>query len=450
MTRVKPRYRWYRHCELLAAVLQRVADGEIRRLMVFMPPRHGKSELVSRLFTAYYLYRFPHRWVGINSYGQELANTLSRAAQENFSRGDGQVRADASAVKHWETPDGGGLWAAGVGGPITGKGWHLGVVDDPLKNAEEAKSEVRRAGQQEWYESTFYTREEPNDEGDPNGALIVIQTRWNEQDLSGWLLAQEGDEEPEGWHIVCFEAVKEADEPEFPPTCTVEPDWRQPGEALCPERRPIEKLRRIAKRIGPYYWNALFQQRPRPREGGFFKTGLISSVEAAPADAPRVRYWDKAATEGAGDYTVGLLMARGPDGIFYVEDVVRGQWGPAERDRRMLATAESDRAKYGERVSIWIEQEPGSGGKESALASIQLLAGYAVRSEPVTGDKQVRADPFAAQVEAGNVRLVRGRWNSTAYLRELEAFPNGSHDDQVDTSSGAFNKLTAGNEIEFF
>ncbi|HTE19108.1 MAG TPA: terminase family protein, partial [Armatimonadota bacterium] len=187
---VRPRYQWYRHCVVLADALQKVVDGEITRLMVFMPPRHGKSELVSRLFSAYYLYRHPERWVGINSYSAELAYTLSRAAREHYTRSGAGLRGDASAVKHWETGGGGGLWAAGVGGPITGKGFHAGVIDDPLKNAEEAASDTILAKQKEWYNSTFYTREEPG------GAIIVVQTRWNEGDLSGWLLAQEGEDEP--------------------------------------------------------------------------------------------------------------------------------------------------------------------------------------------------------------------------------------------------------------
>ncbi|RME24447.1 MAG: terminase, partial [Candidatus Zixiibacteriota bacterium] len=155
--RVNPRFKFYRHIEKLIAVLQRVADGEINRLMVFMPPRHGKSETVSRLFSAYYLYKHPERWVGINSYAAELAYTLSRNARENYVAGGGALKNDAAAVKHWETGKNGGLWAAGVGGPITGKGFHLGIIDDPLKNAEEAASDTIRAKQKDWYRSTFST-----------------------------------------------------------------------------------------------------------------------------------------------------------------------------------------------------------------------------------------------------------------------------------------------------
>lgn len=153
-----------------------------------------------------------------------------------------------------------------------------------------------------------------------------------------------------------------------------------------------------------------------------------------------VRYWDKAGTEGGGDWTAGVLIGRA-GATFYVLDVVRGQWSPAQRATVIRQTAALDAAVC-PRYSVWVEQEPGSGGKESALATITDLAGYDVHAEPVTGSKVVRAQPFAAQCEAGNVRLIAGGWNA-AYLNELCAFPAGPHDDQVDASSGAFAKLAA-------
>lgn len=151
-----------------------------------------------------------------------------------------------------------------------------------------------------------------------------------------------------------------------------------------------------------------------------------------------VRYWDKAATEGGGDYSAGVLVVE-HEGLWYVADVERGQWSARQRDVRMQQSAEADSTTT-QRLSVWVEQEPGSGGKESAEASIRLLSGYDVHSERVTGDKETRARPFAAQCEAGNVRIVRGEWNR-AFLNELFEFPNGSHDDQVDAAGGAFNKL---------
>lgn len=165
-----PHYQWYRHCEILERILLRVIAGELTRVMIFMPPRHGKSELVSRLFPAYYMYRFPERWVGLASYGAELAYALSGDVHDNYYRGMGYITAPRGAVKHWRSKTRqGGLWAAGIDGPMTGKGFHLGIIDDPVKNSAEAKSEVKRASAISWYQSTYYSRQEPN------AAIVLIQ-----------------------------------------------------------------------------------------------------------------------------------------------------------------------------------------------------------------------------------------------------------------------------------
>ena len=429
--RVHPRYLHYKHCQELIAVLQRVADGEIARLMVFMPPRHSKSETISRLFSAYYLYRHPSRFVGLASYGAELAYTLSRSARDHYTHAGGKMRSDAGAVKHWETTAGGGLWAAGVGGPITGKGFHLGIIDDPLKDAEEAASAVIRTKHKEWYASTFSTRQEPG------AQIVILQTRWHEDDLSGYLLTLEEDE-PESWYVVNMPAIAGDMQP-FPPTCAVHPDWRESGAALCPERYPLERLQKIARRIGDYFFQSLFQQHPRPREGMMFKAGRVQFVDVAPVNARRVRRWDIAASAGTGDYSSGVLEAWEAPGIVYIEDVVRGQWAGDERDRIMRETAELDRVR-GNVVQL-VPQDPGAAGKDQAAHFLRLLGGFTVEVERESGDKVTRADPFASQWNGGNVRIVRNeKWNQ-AYLDELYAFPQGKNDDQVDGSSGAYNKL---------
>lgn len=398
--------------------------------MIFLPPRHSKSELFSRLFSAYYLLRNPHHFVGINSYSADLAYTLSRASRENFIQCGGVVKDDVAAVKHWETPQGGGLWAAGVGGSITGKGFHLGIIDDPLKNAEEAASDVIREKHKEWYSSTFYTRQEPD------AAIVVIQTRWHEDDLSGWLLNEEIEgEQPENWHVVCLPAIAEESQ-SFPESCTIERDKREDGEALCPERYNETKLSKIKARIGEYHFGALYQQRPTSKQGLFFHVDKLEIVPTAPVEGRRARGWDKAATLDGGDYTAGVKILKGNDGLFYVMDVTRGQWDTASRDRTIRQTAVTD----GLGVRHIGEQEPGSGGKESAENFVRMLAGYGVNTVAATNAKEVRADPFSSQVNAGNVRLVKGDWNR-AYLEELRQFPHGKHDDQVDASSLAFNEL---------
>jgi predicted phage terminase large subunit-like protein len=448
---VRPRYKWYRHCVVLANVLQKVADGQIKRLMIFMPPRDGKSEQVSRLFAPYFLYRYPDRWVGLNSYGAELAYTLSRAARENYQRFGGLVKDDASAVKNWETLEGGGLWAAGVGGAITGRGFSLGIIDDPLKNAEEAASETIREKQKEWYGSTFYTREDPTDSGDtgqPSGAIIIVQTRWNEDDLSGWLLSQESsDEEPERWHIVCFEAIKEQESQSFPPTCTVEPDWRSPGEALCPERRPVEKLRRIASKITDYFFGALFQQRPRPATGHKFKKAWfrhwkfegggvfirLLDEERKPSklvkisDCRRFGTVDLAASlKTSADYTVIASWAVTPDSDLILLDLMRDRIEAPDFLKMAMAI-------YSEHDLAYLAVE--ANGMQ--LGSVQALRRNGIPTRGVTSqvDKLSRATTAIVRFEAGQVYLPeRASW-LPEYERELLTFPNDKHDDQVDVTS---------------
>lgn len=446
---VNPKYRWYKHCEVLADVLQRVADGQIKRLMVFEPPRHGKSETVSRLFTAYFLYRYPHRWVGLSSYAADLAYTLSRSARENYKAAGGAIKGDASAVVHWETGQGGGLWAAGAGGPATGKGGHLLLVDDPIKNAEEAASDTIRAKLQDWWNSTWYTREEPWSDTDPNGVMIVVQTRWHEDDLAGWLLNQEklaeDEDERERWHIVNLPAIAEEMNPkQFPETCTLEPDWRQPGDGLCPERRPIEKLRRILNRIGGYFFDALFQQRPSAKQGDFFKVDQFTIVKALPAGLRFCRAWDLAATnKKTSKRTAGVKIGKDANGIYYVASVKKGQWLSDERDREIVQTAALD----GTDCAIHLPQDPGQAGVDQKQKFVRMLAGYNVKVEPVTGSKETRADPFAAQVNAGNVRLLEADWNS-GFIEELRQFPRGAFSDQVDAGADAFAEVSLGGEFK--
>lgn len=179
----------------------------------------------------------------------------------------------------------------------------------------------------------------------------------------------------------------------------------------------------------------------RPAAGLIFNRGWFDVVDVAPAEAIRVRYWDKAGSDGAGAYSAGVRMSKTSAGVYYVEDVVRGQWSALERNTVVRSTAASD----GHDVEVWVEQEPGSGGKESAEISVRELAGYVIRVERVTGDKVSRAGPFSAQAEARNVRLVRNPVRDwiPAFLDELHGFPLGKYLDQADAASGAFNKLAA-------
>lgn len=255
--------------------------------------------------------------------------------------------------------------------------------------------------------------------------LVSHNTRWHSDDLAGRILASEDGPQ---WTVISLPAEAEKNDPL----------GRTEGAALCPERYDLAALARIHAILGNSYY-ALYQQRPTPLEGGMFKRPWFEIVDAAPFNAERVRYWDKAGTAGGGAYSCGVLMCRDTLQRFCIEDVVRGQWSALEREQVIKQTAMADDARYGQ-VAIWQEQEPGSGGKESAEATVRNLAGHIIHTERVTGDKVTRAEPYAAQCEGKNVKLVKGAWNG-AYLEELTGFPHGKYKDQVDASSGAFNKL---------
>lgn len=391
--------------------------------MLFVPPQHGKSQLATVRWPVWRLERDPSLRVCIAAYNQRHANRFSRGARRIAEARGLPLADDRVAVEEWETTAGGSVLAVGVGAGITGNPVDLLVIDDPIKSREEAESEAYRERVWDWYTDDLYTRLQPG------AAVVLIMTRWHLDDLAGRILASE---DAPHWTVVNLPAEAEENDPLN----------RAPGEALCPDRFPLEVLQRKRLVQGSAGYLAMYQQRPIPREGSMFKREWLSRiVGAAPANpAASVRFWDKAGTADGGAYTCGVLMVRDGDGLYYVADVVRGQWSAEARNRVMLDTARRD----GPSVAIWVEQEPGSGGKESAEVTLRMFAGWDVHAERATGDKATRALPFAAQCEAGNVRLVRTGLGSSclaAYVDELTSFPSGRYKDQVDASSGAFNKL---------
>lgn len=388
--------------------------------MIFCPPRHGKSEQATVRYPVWRLEQNPATRVVLAAYNQRFAEKLSRKARR-IAKERLPISRDRNTAAQWETDEGGGLRACGVGSPPTGEGCDLLVIDDPIKRREEADSEVYRERVWEWYSEDLYTRLEPG------AAVILILTRWHHHDLAGQIL--ESEDGP-SWEVVRLPALAEENDPL----------GRRPGQALCPERYNEADLARI-RRVQGLAFDALYQQRPTPRSGGMFQRHWFSQVmPGAPAGLTLIRYWDKAGTAGGGAYTAGVLMGKDPEGRYYVLDVRRGQLGPSDREKLIQATAHEDRARYG-RVSIGIEEEPADAGRESAQATIRGLAGFTAFAHRVTGSKEARAEPFAAQCGAGNVWLVAGPWNA-AYIEELCQFPKGAYKDQVDGSSGAFLRLS--------
>lgn len=428
---------------LIAEHLEAVERGEVKRLMVFMPPRTGKSELLIR-FVAWALGRNPDWSMIYTSYGADLAwekshEARNAVASDEFASVFGrqslaeqrvELSKSSRSVQRWRIQGRrGGLTAQGVGGPLTGKGAHVAIIDDPVKNREEADSFRVREHIWRWYVSTLYTRLEPA------GAVILVMTRWHVDDLAGRLLERaSSDPLADQWTVLSLPALAEEGEPD--------PLGRQPGQALNPDRFNEAALASIQTTVGRREWLALYQQRPAPAEGAMFQRAWFNVIGAAPVDpVARVRYWDKAATSGGGDWSVGVLMARTREGRFVVEHVTRGQWSSRQRDMVMRQTAAADAQLPGAAVRTVVEREPGSSGKEAAEAFVRMLAGFPVAVDLPSGSKEVRAQPYAAQAEAGNVDLVAGPWLET-YLEELTLFPFGGNDDQVDGSSGSFIWLT--------
>lgn len=445
VTKVNPRFQWYKHCEVIGAQLQRIADGDLKRLIIMLPPRHSKSEMVSRLLTSYLVYRFPEEWTALASYGASLAYKLSRASRDFARLGGVQLRGDAEAVHEWETTKGGGLWATGVGGSATGKGFKFGIIDDFVKDAQEAASDVIGERNDDWYGSTWYTRQEPD------AALIIVTTRWpGPGDQVGKLFAAENaDEHPERWHVIALEAIKTDLPYDIPATCTLEPDWREPGEALCPERYPIEKLRKIWARIKDFFFQSLFQQRESHREGKMFKWAWWAEVASAPVCDKYIRYWDLAGTEPKRkshdpDYTASTLGGRMADLRTALLDVTAFRESIAQRDVKIEAIARADKQHYGLKLKWWFEKEAGVGGEDRMDALVRRVQalGIAVEVEPASGDKLLRAEPLASAAESGNVLLGPGEWRDMFRTHMGEFSRTCKHDDIADSASGCFNRLS--------
>ena len=416
----------YPHLLLIAEKLQQVFHGECRRLIVEMPPRHGKSEFISKYWPAYFLIRNPDLRVILASYESDFAASWGRKAREvveDMGPYFGvRVKGQSSAAMRWDLEGReGGMVSCGARGPLSGRGMDLGIIDDPVKNDEEANSESYREKIWDWYLSTFSTRLHKG------GSIIIVMTRWNEDDLVGRLLESEkaGGEK---WDVLNLPAIAEKDE-----------DYglmkRKEGESLCPELIPHTMLEDIKGRLGEYWWGALYQQSPFPKGGGIFKRDMIRTVNAIPQSAIAVRAWDLAASK-TGKRTAGVLLAKTVDNEYIVGDVFTGKLEPAARDAMIRKVAERD----GSNIPIKIEQEPGSGGLAQIHTLVKKLAGFSVEGIRITGDKITRADPMASQSNVGNMTIVKGDWNDR-FLSELEAFPTGTDCDQVDALSLGFGYL---------
>ncbi len=424
--------RWIDHVSRLIA--RESAKGGAR-LAISVPPQHGKSLLASGLYPAWRLERDPRRRIGVVSYAETLAARSVRYGRDLIRERQDilRVRLGKSAEEYYETLDSGGVApgyvrAMGITGSITGFGFDDLVIDDPYASLAEASSETIRAKVREAFWAVLMTRLAKG------GNVIGIMTRWVTNDLFGELIADGVVRE------IRLPAIAEEDDPL----------GRAPGEAIWPELHPLSELEALRAKMPPSIWAALYQGRPLGESGGIFRRAWFEEVAVAPElVTARVRYWDPAASRkqnaGDPDYAVGTLMSKargGPiDGAYVVEHIDRDRGTALDLERRIVAAAKAD----GRRVRIRIEEEPGSQGAAYVAHLTRLLAGWDVRGvkHGAGADKRSRAMPFAAQMEVGNVRWVRGPWLEQA-KREMEVFVgDGSedHDDVPDSVTGAFEDL---------
>lgn len=373
-----------------------------------------------------------------STWGRKVRDTVTEHGKSWFGVTVSK-RTSASDMWNLAPPNKGGMYTAGVGGALTGKGANLLIIDDPVKNSADASSETLREKQWVWYKSTFRTRLEPG------GIILIIGTRWHEDDLIGRVVREQEEADPADPEVdrfirVRLPAIAEEPDEDFP---LPDPLGRKVGEALFPERFPVEKLRPLMSNA--YTWSSLYQQRPAPAEGGLFNKDWFIVEPKVPRDVKLkryVRYWDLAATDPkAGedpDWSVGLLMAHGDDDRFYILDMVRFRESPGKQNTTLRRTAVADNL----RVKHVAEQEPGSAGK----IAIWHLArgpfrGYRFRGKRTTGSKVLRADTVSDAVERGEVVLLKARWNRD-FFKEVTKFPNAAHDDIVDALSGGYEVLT--------
>lgn len=420
-----PNYSPAMHHRLIAEALERVERGEIDRLIINMPPRHGKSELASRRFPPFFVGRNPEKQIIACSYSDDMASDFGREVRnivgsEEFSeifRGVA-LSPDSKAANRWNTNKGGCYVAAGVGGGITGKGAHILLIDDPIKDREEAESETVRQKVWDWYTGVAYTRLMPG------GAVILIQTRWHDDDLAGRLLEAQEKGDGDKWTVLNLPAIATGDDPL----------GRKKGDPLWPEWYDTEALARIRNVLPSRDWNSLYQQDPVPDEGEYFKTEWFKWYYRK--DLPKkLKYYgasDYAVTEKGGDFTEHGVFAVDENDDLYIVDWWYGQ----------------------ESSNVWIEElirlntlYPTLQWAEESGQIVKSVGPFIDKRQTETGkyfyrvqyasskDKPTRAQTFRARAAQGKVYLPRNTPWADRLLKQLIRFPAGKYDDAVDVCS---------------
>jgi len=388
-----------------------VERGEIKRIVLQAPPRHGKSMLTSEYFPAWYLGRNPDKYIITATYGQELADDFGRKVRNQLRSGEHRasfpacvLAEDSQSASRFGTEQGGAYFALGVGAPATGRGAHLLVVDDPIKGREEADSETMRRRLKDWYASVAYTRLMPG------GSVIIMATRWHEDDLIGWVLSEHAHE---NWTVLNLPAIDED------------------GSALWPEHYPLEVLEQIRRTVGSREWEALYMQRPAPDAGDYFRREWFRRYETEPKHLRIYGASDYAVTSGDGDYTEHGVFGLDPDGNLYILDWWYGQtssdiWIETQLD---MIDRWRPMAWVGESGPIRRSIEPfltRRSRERRSLARFEWL--------PSVHDKPTRARTFQAMASSGMIYLPKTAW-ADRLLSQLLVFPVGVSDDAVDVCS---------------
>lgn len=436
----KGRWKPYRHLTHLSA---KMYPGLVRgggRYIVTMPPRHGKSEFISHWLPTWFLDAWPDRRVGLASYSAQFSKKWGRKVRKEFETNPfvkNKLNADASASNYFEVENGAGeengfMMTAGVEGPFTGEGFNLIIVDDPIKNFRDAASDTKRQTVKDWWQAVAETRLEPH------CTVIILMTRWHEDDLVGWLLecmkAEEDDDVPpelkDDWEIINLPAVAEEDDPL----------GREPGEALCPERYNEIALKKRERRIGARFWNALFQQRPSAAEGEILKREYWQYYDTLPKDLDEIIHsWDlrfkdnKEKKKDKGDYVVGQIWGR-KGAHYYLIDQVRDKWGYKDSKTQLIMLAQA----YPKAYLKLIENKANGPALESDLKNSMT----GIRLVEPGGSKFARVSACEVPISTGHVHIPRPeryRWVPD-FIEECAAFSENDthkHDDQVDAMTQA-------------
>lgn len=429
----KPVWNWHIKylCDEAQYVAERVFAGKEKEydLIINVPPGSTKSTIFSIMYPAWIWTRMATARVIGGSYASPLAMDLSRknkdvVVSDKYSQifSEVELRRDQQAKSYFINSKGGIRYSVGTGGSVTGMHGHFIIIDDPI-NPEGSVSEAKIKEANRWMNETLPTRKVDK----AVTPTILIMQRLHQNDPTANMLKHSGKLK----HI-CLPA--EADDNISPPYLL-----KHYKKGLLDLYRLKPTVLEDYKQKPFYAYTSQFQQKPSPRGGNMFKVDRLNIENGAPPLSRFkriIRYWDKAGTKDAGAYSAGVKIGLDNKDRVWILNVTRGQWSTDEREDNIKSVARLD----GKKVIGYVEQEPGSGGKESAENTLRRLPGYMYKADRPTGDKGARAEPFSIEVNKGNVYLVKAEWND-AFIDEMRAFPDSKYKDQVDAGSGACNKL---------